>query len=132
MAWYLHLIPPSCYYHCCVVAQDLMDLNCYAIPLEKKDKLYLVNSSKWMDFSSFGFDFFNFANYLTPSISYHPESKAQYPILPSLSNLVLYGLEYSQCMHQFADLKGATSAGDSYFCLLQSTILPTYDTCKWI
>ena len=28
-------------------------------------------------------------------------------------------------MRQFADLKGTTSAGDSYFCLLQSITIPT-------
>ena len=41
-------------------------------------------------------------------------------------------LEHPQCMRHFADLKGATSAWDPYFCLLHSIILPTHDTCKWI
>jgi len=46
--------------------------------------------------------------------------------VPSLGFSAIYALGHSQCMRQFADLKGAMSAGDPFLCLLQSIILPTH------
>jgi len=37
-----------------------------------------------------------------------------------------YTIRHLQCMRQFADLKGATSARDPSFCFLQSIILPIH------
>ena len=82
----------------------------------------VFNLSVWTDRSSF----------IDTNVLGHEMARSLLVYMPYLDYgyVELTDLGHPQCTRQFADLKGATSARDPFFCLLQSIILPTHDTQK--